>query len=66
MHSKRTFSNANYETSFWLFQTEDKAQFSSNEKDCAFLFPTNHFPHLEKRFQNYIKNKIIFLSYYYL
>ena len=49
-----------------LFQTEDKAQFSSNEKDCAFLFPTNHFPHLEKRFQNYIKNKIIFLSYYYL
>lgn len=44
-----------------LFQTEDKAQFFFNEKDCAFLFTS-----LEKRFQSYIKNKIIFLSYYYL
>ncbi len=81
MHSKRTSSNACYETSLRLFQTEDKAQFFFNEKDCAFLFTTNRYPRkrfrvynmllslftsLEKRFQSYIKNKIIFLSYYYL
>lgn len=66
---------------FRLFQTEDQAQFFFNEKDCAFLFTTNRYPRkrcrvynmllslftsLEKRFQSYIKNKITFLSYYYL
>ncbi len=32
------------------------------------MFTANHFSYLdlEKRFQHYIKNKIIFLSYYYL
>lgn len=81
MHSKRTSSNASYETSLRLFQTKDDAQFFFNEKDCAFLFTLNRFPRkrfrvynmlffsfslLEKRFQSYTKNKIIFLSYYYL
>ncbi len=26
------------------FETEDKVQFFSNEKDCAFLFVSNRFP----------------------